>query len=274
MNQNTKELTVGRSALDTMLTNNRGELMQIATPEICRNYDTWKMRAVAEISGRDELAPVLNTDEGRASLFKGLCKASTFGLQVGGNFPHCYFVPKSGKAVLVITADGYAFACVHGPGAVLKSVPEIKKVYEKDTFSVDASAGKVAHTFNPFGERGKLLGYYTELEYLDGHRECPFVTFDKVKHISEAYSTKMYGDKPAPAWKKSEEDMFDKIAAKQLLKKPAKESEGLSMLIENADTSECEDTQPATQPDVAERMAVKVEDATAKIKRSEERRVG
>jgi len=261
-NQSEKEffalVTTGRQGVESAMENYGGEIFNVSASNVKGGFDTWKTRAIVEISNREELKDVISTKTGVLSVFKALTKAATMGLQIGGQFPHCYFVPKSGSAVLVTTADGYAFAAVHGPGAVLMSVPVLGRVFEKDTFSIDSAAGTFAHNFDPFADRGKLLGYFMRLEYKDGHFEIPFISRTEVEGISNSYSTKTYKDGgKAPAWAKSAEAMYDKIASKQLLKKPVKESEGLAMMLFSED--EYDEAPAPAMRDVSERTSARMD---------------
>lgn len=234
--------------MEDMLEKMGGEIAKIAAPNVGGAFDVWKTRALVEVSNRDELKDVLATKTGIFSVYKALTKAATMGLQIGGQFPHAYLVPFQGKAQLVATAEGYAFACAHGPGAVLSNIPKLEHVHENDKLHVDAAAGKVKHDFEPFGERGKLVGYYMRLEYLDGHVEIATIRQNEVDDIEKVYSRS-----DGPAFKKSPQAMHDKTAAKQLLKKPVKESEGLAMLLA-ADEYEAPEPRQAPPRDVSERV--------------------
>jgi len=238
----------GRKGVEDMLAKMGPEIQKTAAPNVRGDFDVWQARALVEIANRDELKTVLSTREGVFSVYKCLTKFSTMGLQIGGQFPHAYLVPFAGKAAPVVTADGYAFACAHGPGAVLVRIPKLEHVYEKDAFHLDAAAAMVKHDFDPFGDRGKVVGYYMVLDYLDGHREISTATPKEVEEIEKSYS-----NKTGPAWTKSLQEMHDSKAAKQLLKKPMRESEGLAMLLSLDDYEAPEYTPPPR--DIGERMA-------------------
>ncbi len=248
----------GRAGVESMLEKMGSEIQKIAAPNVGGNFDTWKARALVEISNRDELKTVLQSKEGLFSVYKALSKAATMGLQIGGQFPHAYMVPMGGKAQLVPTAEGYAFAATHGPGAVLANIPKLVRVHEKDTLRIDETAGTVRHEYEAFKDRGKLAGYYMRLEYRDGHNEVAHITQSEVDRIATAYS-----QKNGPAWSKSGPAMFDKIAAKQLLKKPTKEAEGLAMLMSLDDYEQPEYSPPPR--DVGERMSRRLDDAVSRI---------
>lgn len=257
-------VATGRKGVEDMLAKMGGEIHSIAAKNVQQSFDTWTQRALVEISNRDELRPVLQSREGIFSVYKALAKASQIGIQIGGQFPQAYLVPYQGRASLIVTAEGYAFAAVHGPGAVLCSVPELVEVYDKDSVLIDKAAGTIRHTFDAFKDRGKLVGYYMRLEYRDGHVEAATITREEVEKIEAAYSSKN-----SPAFSKSAEAMHRKTAAKQLLKKPVREAEGLAMLL--ATDEEPVDEAPVPPPrDVGERMTRRLDDAAARIVPSEE----
>lgn len=222
----------GRRGVEDMLSKMGEEIKAIAAPNVHGGWETWSKRALVEIANREELAPILASRAGMFSVYKCLAKAATMGLQIGGVFPQAYFMPKEGKAELVVTAEGYSFSAAHGPGAVLRSTPELVRVHERDEFRIDTAKGLVHHGFDPRKDRGKHVGWYMRLEYTDGHIEIPYVTTEKVQQIIDRYSRKETNSgKPMPSFAKSPEEMADKTAAKKLLRKPAREAEGLAMLL-------------------------------------------
>ncbi len=254
----------GRRGVENMLATMGAEIKAIAAPNVNGGWETWSKRALVEIANREELAPVLATRQGIFSVYKCLAKAATMGLQIGGVFPQAYLMPKEGKAVLVVTAEGYAFGAAHGPGAVLRSTPELLRVYEQDKFLIDQKAGKIEHSYDPRKDRGKLCGWYMRLEYTDGHVEIPYVATEKVKQIIANYSRQ--NDSKGnlmPSFAKSPEEMEDKTAAKRLLRKPAKEAEGLAMLLSLE--AEPEEDQPPMRT-VTDRVGDRLDRAAEALK--------
>lgn len=252
----------GRKGAEDMLEKMAPEIKTIAAPNVAKNLDTWTKRALVMLtSNQDIVEKCLNSRAGLLSVYQGLAKAATMGMQAGGNFPHFYLVPKEGKAVFVPTATGLSFAAAHGPGAVLVGVPQLVRVYENDGLTIDQAAGTYEHKFDPRKERGKLSLYLMRLVFRDGHCEIPYISAEKVMKISNAYSTKEFSTgKKAPSWVKSEDEMLDKIAAKQLLKKAAAEAEGLAMLMTAEDYALGVDDMPEPEiRDVSERVASRVD---------------
>ena len=235
-NQNEAEffsiVGTGRKGIESMFEKMGDEIKIIAAPNVAGSFETWSRRALVEIANRDELAPILHSRAGIFSIYKCLARAATMGLQIGGQFPQAYFMPADGKAELVPTAEGYSFVAAHGPGAVLRSVPELIRVYETDKFRIDQKAAVIDHSYDPRADRGRLCGWYMRLEYTDGHVEIPYIGLEKVNKIIESYSRlKTNKGNLMPAFAKSMDEMQDKTAAKKLLKKPAREAEGLAMLF-------------------------------------------
>ncbi len=255
----------GRKGVESMLDTMGEEIRKIAAPSVQKRYDVWTMRALVEITSNEDLAPVIRTRTGIFSIYRALTKCAQIDLQIGGQFPHAYLVPKGGLAVLMISAGGYAFASTHGQGAVLTADPLLVEVYEKDDCAVDQAAGTVRHQIpKMFADRGKLLGYYMVLEYRDGHTEIPMITREDVLSVIKEYSQKQSNGGLMPAYKKSPKAMEQKTAMKQLLKRPMKMSEGLAMLYSiDGELPEIETIarEPETR-NVTERTTERLADAT------------
>ena len=255
----------GRKGVESMLATMGEEILKIAAPSVQKRYDVWTMRALVEITSNKDLTSVIQTRAGIFSIYRALTKCAQIDLQIGGQFPHAYLVPKSGLAVLMISAEGYAFASTHGQGHVLMADPLLVEVYEKDDCAVDQAAGTVKHLIpKAFADRGALLGYYMRLEYTDGHTEIPMITRDDVLGVIKEYSQKKSDGGLMPSYKKSPKAMERKTAMKQLLKRPMRMSEGLAMLY--SIDGELSDPEPITREpetrNVTERVTERLSEAT------------
>ncbi len=248
----------GRKGIEDMFHKMGDEIKAVSTPNISKDFDTWKIRALVEIANDDNLKGIIGTRAGIFSIYQGIAKAATMGLQIGGQFPHAYFVPMGGKAVLIPSQDGYSFMATYGPGRVLKIAPELHEVHEKDEFRIDDAARTYVHNFKPFGDRGKLVGFFTVLEYVDGRKMIPYVTMSQVEEIEQGY-----GNLSSPAYKKSKLDMDKKTAMKKLLKPVAKEAEGLAMMMALDDWQYAPPVEPIgpDMRDVTERVGDRLDSA-------------
>jgi len=248
--------TTGRKGVEDMLRVMGPEIQGVGAGNLQESsaFETWKMRALVEVSTNQALIDgnVLGTRPGLHSVYQALAKSANMGLQFGGHFPQAYLVPKSGKAVLIVSEEGLAFIGTYGPGAVLRVKPELHEVYEKDRFSIDDALREYQHEYAPFAERGKLVGYFTVLEYKDGRKQIPYILQSKVRQIEDAY-----GGETNPAYKKAPEQMDRKTAMKAMLRPVAKESEGLAM----AYSLEEGDPMPEMR-DVTERVGGRLAQAT------------
>lgn len=248
--------TTGQKGIVEMFGKKGAALHKIAAANVKGDFDVWKTRAMVEIANNSDLSAVINTKAGLLSIYHGLYQAATAGLQIGGHVPQVYFVPKAGKAVMIPTKEGYAQVCTYGPGAPLREYPELHRVHEKDGFRIDDAARTYDHQYEPFEDRGKVVGYFIVLEYKDGRRIIPHILQSKVRQIQSDYKMSA-----GPAWTKSPDEMDEKTAMKWLLRYPFRESEGRAM-IESLDVDYDIPEEPAPDMrDVTERVVDRVSKA-------------
>ncbi len=248
----------GRKGVEDMLSKMGDEIKAVASPNVSKEFDTWKIRALVLIANDETLRPIIQTRTGIFSIYQQLARAATMGLQIGGQFPHMHLVPIKGKAVMIPTAEGYTFCARYGPGHVLKLTPQLMEVYDKDEFRIDDAARTYIHNYDPFKERGKLVGFFTVLDFIDGRRMIPHVTIADVERIEREY-----GRTDNPAYKKSPFEMHQKTAMKKLLKPAVRESEALAMMMTLDDYEYTPPLEPLTPDmrDVTERMGDKLDSA-------------
>lgn len=265
MAQNEQEFfavtATGRKGLEEMAGKMQGELMQIAAKSIRDIGETWMQRAIVSIGNNEGLAEVIKTKTGLFSVYKALAKAATMGLQIGGQFPHGHLTPYDGKVELIVSAEGYRHAAVHGPGAVLTDCV-FRRVYEGEQFSIDFTRAEVKHTYDGKADRGKLVGIYGIVTRSDGAVAVDYMTKTEALLIRDGHS-RAYKNGKGP-WKTDEDAMIEKTAAKKILRKYAAESEGLAMLF-GQDTAD--DPEPFEPPprDVSDRMSGRLDKAAAKM---------
>lgn len=262
-NQSEKEffalVATGRKGVEEMFLAMSPEMQGIAAPNIASDFDTWKMRALVDVTTNENLRPVIQTREGIHSVYACLSKALVMGLQVGGQFPHMYLAPKAGKAILIPSQDGYIFMTTYGPGALFRVEPQLREVYEKDKIQIREAEGKWVHEYpedNPFSDRGKLVGYFTVLEFKDGRRGIPYVRINEVEDIENAY-----GNKGSPMYTKSLIDAHRKTAMKKMLKPYAKLCEGIAMLMSLDEYAEGQAEPEPSPRNVTERTSARLDAA-------------
>ena len=84
--------------------------------------ETYFNRALVEIFNDNKLVEMTKTPAGAKSIFDGIKKALTMGMQIGGATPHCYLVPMKDKVTFVPTFDGYKFIALSEPNPVLGGI--------------------------------------------------------------------------------------------------------------------------------------------------------
>lgn len=258
--------------IEQMVLEKSDKLREIAVESVRQNFDQWTKRAIIEVSQNKELREFIQSNQdAKNQFFVKLSKAAQIGLQIGGTRPHVYFINHKGSLRMDITKEGIAHACVHGPQGVLRYSPELMKVYQKDEFKINQSKGTFEHEFSPFGDRGKLMGFFMVLEYKQGKIEIPHISIEKVLKIKDSYSNVEYYNQKtnktetSSVWKKSEDEMLEKIAVKQLLKKPFAESEGLAMLMTSELDIENDSEIIVKEKTISDRAVSRIEQATKKL---------
>lgn len=256
--------TTGRKGLEEAVQKMTPEIMAVAAPDVVKAGSTWLKRAVISVANNDKLAPVLKTRTGLFSVIKCFEKAATMGLQIGGQFPHAHLIPFDGSAELIVSAEGYKHAAIHGPGAVLADV-QIVRVYEGEDVKLDAAQGKVlSHVINTANERGKLKGVYGIMTKLDGKSIAEYMTLAEALKIRDNHSGAWKADRPTP-WKSDEDAMVEKTAAKKFLRKYAAESEGLAMLFSQESDDDMVDVTEPPPRDIGDRVSAHLDRKAATI---------
>lgn len=267
-NQNEQEffavVATGRKGLEQMAEKMGGEIMQIATDQVRKAGSTWLKKAIVSAANSEAIADVLKTKQGLFSIYKAWGKAAGMGLQMGGQFPHAHLTPYAGKVELIISAEGYKHAAIHGPGAVLSDC-EIRRIYEGEEFRIDFAKGEIVHNFDLKKERGKLVGIYGILTKTDGQKSVDFMSKTEALMIrdshSKAYSAFLAKKISSTPWSTDEDAMIEKTAAKKFLKKYAAESEGLAQIF----AGDLDDEEIETPKNNSDRMAAHLEKKVEKI---------
>lgn len=221
-----------------------------ATPEIRKNMEPWLKKALVSISQDRQLYDYCTTEQGAMTVAAELAKAASSGLQIGGLYEQAYVALINGKPGVIVKDSGMLFISTYGSGAVLKHPPQIIEVREADKFQF--SDGEITHDFSPFADRGKIVGYYAKLEYKTGVSEYEFCSIQQVERIKQKMNLASRS-----AWKNWSDEMAKKTAAKQILKKATKMSDGLANMYESFVDDEPGYTE---QADISERAASRLDD--------------
>lgn len=244
------------------------DFLAVAAPNV-RADQNWLARAQLEIMSKPETANLMLKTRGLETAVYAIMRAATVGINFGGTKPQAYFVPAGDGVRLDVSQFGYAHAAVYGPGAVLSHIPELIKVHENDGTKMNQATGEIIFPpggIDPFGERGKLVGYMMRLEFKDG-RQAQVVTITQAKVMQIA---QQYGQVNGPAYKKSDDQMYEKVAVKQMLKRAYAESEGNAQnALDWLDEAPAAEGPAKVERDPLKRMERQMQGATTAMKTAE-----
>jgi len=267
MSDNAIQLTTKADAnLQVVLKAKMTDIMAVAAPNV-KSDGNWITRAKLELLARPDVAQLMTTKKGVETALTAIIRAATVGINFGGTKPQAYFVPTEGGVRLDVSQYGFCAAAVYGPGAILSQVPELITVHQNDGIRIDQGEGRIifpAGGIDPFGDRGKLVGWLMRMEFKDGRQpEVKYVSFEKVRQVEDTH-----GQLGSPAYKKDRDQMDEKTAVKQLLKRVFAEAEGRSQMSMEALMDEPEPT-PTVERDPSKRMADRMDRATQTMKPAE-----
>ena len=242
------------NALLALVNTKQDTIWNIRPRYLTMKKETYFNRALVEIFNDNKLVEMTKTPAGAKSIFDGIKKALTMGMQIGGATPHCYLVPMKDKVTFVPTFDGYKFIALSEPNPVLKNIV-IRGVYEKEaeTLEIDFGNNTVkGHKACLTGNRGKLIGVYGILTDLNGNDHVEWMPAEEINRIRDNYSQSFKFQKDQSTWVKEYDKQALKTAGKQFLKPYAMLKEGLALALEIEDIEEIE---PEVSSRVESRLA-------------------
>lgn len=256
------EKTKLQNQLITLVDSKKKEIWEMRAPCLTAGQELYFRRALNNIMDIPQLVELSRTESGALSIFRALTYALQMGLQVGGQIPQAYIVPKKIKgelkAVLMPTMGGYKFIALSDP-PVLKDF-YINAVYEKEVvegFHIDMPTGTVTgHHAYLRGDRGKMIGVYAILTSVAGNKTAKWKPIEDILKIrnekSDSYKAFKDGkmSKENCAWETDFDMMAIKTAGKSFLKTYAGDKEGLAMALAVED-----ETTPSVVPaDIDDRV--------------------
>ena len=229
MSENEIQITTKGDQNLTNVVNAKYDLIMAAAAPNVKADGNWITRAKLELLAKPDVAALMTTKKGVESALVAIIRAATVGVNFGGTKPQAYFVPTNGEIRLDISQYGFCAAAVYGPGAVLEQIPELITVHQNDGIKIDQGTGTVIFPeggIDPFADRGKLVGWVMRLVFKDNRQpEVKYVSFEKVRQVQDAH-----GNLNSPAYKKDFDQMDEKTAVKQMLKRVFAEAEGRSQM--------------------------------------------
>jgi recombination protein RecT len=145
-----------------------------------------------------------------ASVLDAVNRCAELGLEPGGPLGHAYLIPFGSECVLVVGFKGYLHLMFRSGG--LRDA-QAHVVYENDKFIGNfGTEPRIEHTIG-FGKRGKPIGAYCVLRYVNGGSHIEAMNMDELKAVQNASRAGTAGP-----WV----DWWAEMAKKTVLKRAAK----------------------------------------------------
>ncbi len=144
-----------------------------------------------------------------ASVIDAVNRCAELGLEPGGPLGHAYLVPFKTECQLVVGYRGFLHLMFRSGG--LRDA-QANMVYENDKFAgALGTEPRVEHTIG-FGKRGKPIGAYCVLRYVNGGMHIESMNMDELNKVRSASRAK------SGPW----DDWFEEMCKKTVLKRAAK----------------------------------------------------
>lgn len=149
----------------------------------------------------------------QSSMIAAIRNISAIGISLNPAQKHAYLVPRGGKVVLDISYLGLLHIATES-GSILWA--QCKIVYEKDTYMNTGIDTAPEHKYNPFGNRGAIIGAYCVAKSHDGSYLTEEMSIEDIYRIRDRSESFKKG-KMSP-WKSDEGEMIKKTVLKRAFK--------------------------------------------------------
>lgn len=167
--------------------------------------------AIQIMQGNDYLASVAMRNQ--ASMVAAIRNVAAIGISLNPAAKHAYLVPRQGKICLDVGYMGLLHIATES-GSILWAQCNI--VYERDKYTVNGVDKAPTHEYNPFGDRGKIIGAYCVAKTHDGAfltETMPIAEIEKIRERSESFKK----GRSSP-WKTDAGEMIRKTVIKRAYK--------------------------------------------------------
>tara|TARA_R110001632_G_scaffold52197_2_gene129691 strand:- start:3886 stop:4836 length:951 start_codon:yes stop_codon:yes gene_type:complete len=147
------------------------------------------------------------------SMQNAVLNIASIGLTLNPVSKHAYLIPRKGKVVLDISYIGLIHLAIES-GSIKLVISKV--VREKDLFEYKGTSQEPTHNYQPFGDRGKVVGVYCMALTHDNYYLTEMMGLEdiyKIRDRSESYKRKKSGP-----WATDEEEMMKKTVIKRASK--------------------------------------------------------
>lgn len=184
--------------------------------------------AIQALQGNSYLATTAKNN--MASLQNAIINVAAIGISLNPANKHAYLVPRDKKVCLDISYMGLLHLAM-STGSIKWG--QCKLVHEGDTYESNGLDHAPTHKYNPFGNRGNVIGGYCTVKTADGDyltEEVPRSDIDEIMNRSQGYKS----GKSSP-WRTN----YNEMARKTIVKRASKywpKVERLDQAIHNLNT--------------------------------------
>lgn len=172
--------------------------------------------ALQILKANDYLATVASGNPD--SLKEAIINVAAVGLSLSPVHKQAYLVPRKQRVCLDISYQGLVDLATT-KGSILWAKAEI--VHERDTFEHVGINKEPKHSFNPFGERGPIVGGYCLAKMVSGDLLVDFMSIKEIFTIrdrSEGYRSFKAGKAKSTPWDTDEGEMIKKTLVRRAYK--------------------------------------------------------
>ena len=159
-------------------------------------------------------------------VYREVSKSAALGLLLDPQLGECYIVPvwngKAGRAEPQLRVGYRGIIKLARQSGEISSI-YAHEVHENDEFVCKLGTDKqLVHEPNPFGERGRIVGYYAVAKFKDGDTDFEPMTVEQIHAIrekSDGWRAFKAGKIKSTPWSTDESEMAKKTVIKRLLKR-------------------------------------------------------
>jgi len=190
--------------------NHQVELFNGATSDEKITWSKESQFAIQAFQKNDYLAKVALANPTSAQ--NAIINVAAIGITLNPSAKLAYLVPRDGGVHLDISYMGLMHLAM-ATGSVLWG--QCKLVHESDTYESNGLSVAPSHKYNPFGDRGEIVGGYCTVKTASGDFLTEEMSIAKITEIAKG--SKSYNARVSP-WKSH----FDEMARKTIVKRASK----------------------------------------------------
>lgn len=174
-------------------------------------FSTESQFAIQALQSNNYLAGIAKKN--MASLQNAIINVASIGISLNPANKHAYLVPREGKVCLDISYMGLLHLAM-STGSIKWG--QCKLVYSNDSYESNGLDNAPSHKYNPFGDRGDVVGGYCTVKTADGDyltEEMPVSEINAIMERSQGYKS----GKSSP-WRTDWSEMARKTIVKRASK--------------------------------------------------------